>query len=134
MARPKQIPPRVPLTFAEIQTASYMGSAEHKAARWWGGIPAAYVRPDGVATRPKKQLTTICPMVTFADQIMATGWVRDALIRRQFRYYEGDKTYPKHIWYRDNSSQYWFGFCINGVAGTYKGWPVEQVEKRAIFG
>jgi len=59
--------------------------------------------------------------------------VRAALAARQFRYSDGDKTYPKHIWYKDSSGQFWFGFAINQTLGTYKGWPINEAEKRAAF-
>jgi hypothetical protein len=134
MPRPAQLPAREPLTQSEIAQASYVGSKEHKAKRWWGGLPGAHVNKFGKATRPKKLKTTICWMLTRADQATATGWVQDALRLGQFRLYEGDKTYPKHIWYRDAAGQHWFGFCVNGIAGTYKGWPIDGSEKREIFG
>lgn len=134
MARPNQIAKRVPLTPAEINAASYVGSKEHKVVRWWGGLPGARVGRNGrVMKRPKKQLTTICPLVTEAACIEATGWVQQALAQRQCRFYEGDQTYPKHIWHQDGNGQYWFGFCMNGTSGTYKGWPIDEAEKREKF-
>jgi hypothetical protein len=51
--RPKQLSPREPIAPARIETAIYVGSPEHKQYRWWGGLPAAYVGPVGMATRPK---------------------------------------------------------------------------------
>ena len=133
MPRPKQIPERRPLTPEEIGAASYVGSAEHKAGRWWGGLPEAWVEADGSSSRPKKQQTTICRKVTEADRQKASYWVRAALAAGQFRFFEGDKTYPKHIWYKDVGGQFWFGFAVNQIAGTYKGWPVSEAEKRATF-
>jgi hypothetical protein len=59
--------------------------------------------------------------------------VQMALKRQQYRFYDGDKTYPKHIWRQEESDQFWFGFCINGISGTYKGWPIDEVEKREVF-
>ncbi len=134
MARPNQIAPRAPLTSADVSVASYVGSLEHKATRWWGGLPGAYIGRDGVAKRPKKQLTTICPKVTEPERLVATAWVQEALKLNQLHFYEGDKTYPKHIWYKDDVGQFWFGFCINGIAGTYKGWPINEEQKRETFG
>lgn len=64
---------------------------------------------------------------------MATAWVREALKQGQVRFFEGDKIYPKHIWYRDDEGQYWFGFVINPTAGTYKGWPISEQDKREAF-
>jgi hypothetical protein len=132
--RPRQIPPRNPITPAQAGIASYVGSAEHKEHRWWDGLPAAYVGPEGIATRPKKQTTTICPLLGEADRIMATKWVREALRLSQFRYYEADHDFPNHIWYRDDSGQCWFGRCVNRAQGQYKGWPIDEEDRLAIFG
>lgn len=131
--RPNQIPQRQPLTSVEIAQAKYVGSAEHKSQAWWGGLPRAYVKKDGTASRPKKQKTTICPLVSNADRERATEWVRQALKGGSVRFYEGDKDFPKHIWYEDSNGQYWFGFCVNGVSGEYKGWPIEREEKDEVF-
>jgi hypothetical protein len=132
--RPKQLPPRDPIPSARIETAIYVGSPEHKQYRWWGGLPAAYAGPGGMATRPKKQTITICPLITEVDRAVATGWVRQALRNGQFRYYEADPVFPNHIWYRHDDGQVWFGRCINTVQGHYKGWPIGEDERSAIFG
>jgi len=101
--------------------------------RWWGGLPRAWEGPGGKATRPKREHTNICRKVTEAERDEATSWVRAALAAGQVRFFEGDKTFPKHIWYRDDDGQFWFGFAVNQIAGTYKGWPIEESEKRAAF-
>jgi hypothetical protein len=132
--RPAQIPQRSTLDPNLIQIAAYVGSPEHKAQRWWGGLPAAYVDDDGEASRPGKQQTTICPLVTEDDRLRATEWVRAALESGQFRFYEGDKDFPRYIWYQDRGGQVWFGSCINSVQGQYKGWPIDEDERVAIFG
>ncbi|WP_247033711.1 hypothetical protein [Neorhizobium sp. SHOUNA12A] len=49
------------------------------------------------------------------------------------RFFEGDKTYPKHIWYKDDLGQFWFGFAINQILGAYKGWPITEAEKSEAF-
>jgi hypothetical protein len=59
--------------------------------------------------------------------------VRLALAAGQFRFYEGDGTYPKHLWYHDEAGRYWFGFAVNQAQGTYKGWPISEQEKREKF-
>ena len=133
MPRPRQIPIRAPLTREQIDAASYVGSAEHKAKRWWAGPPEAKFGRDGVARRPKKAHPTICRKVTPAERDEATFWVREALEKGQLKFFEGDKTYPKHIWYRDAEGQFWFGFAVNQVQGTYKGWPISEAEKREAF-
>jgi hypothetical protein len=135
--KPQQIPERLPLTAEQIAAARYTGSPEHKDQRWWGGLPQAFIDRDGVARRPGKQDTTVCPLRTEAERDEATGWVQIALSSGQFRYYEGDKDYPKKIWYLDSSSRpskIWLGQCINSVRGEYKGWPIDEDEKREVFG
>jgi hypothetical protein len=132
--RPKQIPPRPPLTQAQIGVATYVGSAEHKEYRWWGGLHNAYVGEQGTATRPKKQDTTICPLIHVADRTLATTWVRAALHANQLRYYEADQAFPKKVWYRDLKGQIWFGLCTNTTLGQYKGWPIDEEERDAVFG
>ncbi len=132
--RPRQLAPRAPLQPAQIATATYVGSAEHKRERWWGGLPQAHVGADGMATRPKKQRTTICPLVADADRQRATHWVRASLDAGQYRYLEGDKTFPGRIWYREpDSGQLWMGYCVNTVQGQYKGWPIAEDERVAVF-
>jgi hypothetical protein len=132
--RPGQIPTRVPLGPDRIQTASYVGSAEHKKSAWWGGYPDAFVNQNGLATRPGKQLTTICPLTTEAERQTATEWVQKALQSGQLRYYEGDKDFPKRLWYRDDIGKIWMGFCVNSVLGQYKGWPSDEEDRVEIFG
>jgi hypothetical protein len=72
-------------------------------------------------------------MRTAEDQVKATEYVRKAIENGNYRFVEGDQEFPKHIWYDDNG-QGWFGFCFNSVAGHYKGWPLEEDERRAYFG
>jgi hypothetical protein len=133
MPRPRQLPPRADLTEADIQAAHYVGSAEHKTKRWWGGLPRAFIANDGLVHRPGKQLTTPCPRTTEEQREEASCWVRRALAAGQFRFYEGDGTYPKHLWYKDADGQFWFGFAVNQRLGSYKGWPIDEEEKRATF-
>jgi len=64
---------------------------------------------------------------------MAAAWVRAALAAGQSKFSDGDGTYPKHLWYRDDSGQYWFGFAVNATLGSYKGWPIDEEEKREKF-
>lgn len=74
-------------------------------------------------------------MVTVEERDIATSWVKAAIEARQYRFREGDKDFPKHIWYRDvANSQVWFGYCLNGVLGEYKGWPIDEEERSEIFG
>ncbi|MFC3229881.1 hypothetical protein ACFOGJ_21705 [Marinibaculum pumilum] len=127
--RPRQVPQREPLTTAQIEQAIYVGSPEHKKERWWGGLPEAYVGPDGDASRPGRQITSVCELTTEAERDEATNWVRTALRMGQFRYRDADKDFPAHIWYRDEAGQLWQGRCVNSVLGTYKGWPVDEAER-----
>ena len=132
--RPRQLPARAPLAQQQIEAARYVGSPEHKTHKWWGGLPAAYVPDGGQASRPGKQQTTICHLLTEEDRDRATEWVQTALRTGRFRYYDGDQEYPKKIWYRDETGQLWFGLCVNGVLGEYKGWPAEEDECLEVFG
>jgi len=132
--RPEQLPARAPLSREQIDSARYVGSPEHKTHRWWGGLPEAYVPESGDASRPGKQQTTICPLLTEQDRDRATCWVQGALRAGRFRFYEGDQDFPKKIWYRDQAGQLWFGLCVNTVLGQYKGWPAEEEDCVAVFG
>jgi len=133
--RPSQMPKRPALSAEQIEASRYVGSPEHKAQKWWGGFPKAFVDNSGVATRPDKEDTTICTLSTEADREMANRWVQNALKEGQFRFYEGDKDYPKKIWYKEEGSgQLWFGQCVNSVRGEYKGWPIDEEERREVFG
>lgn len=133
MPRPRQEAPRRTPSLRDIEAARYVGSAEHKVERWWGGLPEAYENAEGNARRPKRQTTTICRRIGEADRDEATGWVRHALARGQFKFVEGDKTFPRYLWFRDETGQHWMGRSVNSVAGTYKGWPISEAEKRGIF-
>lgn len=133
-SRPRQIPIRPALTAEQIDSACYVGSPEHKAKRWWGGLPLGYVNKSGEATRPKKQQTTICPFTTETERLTATTWIRDSLSAGQIKYYEGDKDFPARVWYRDPATnKVWIGYCLNTVLGQYKGWPADESERIAIF-
>ena len=137
LKRPSQQPQRGPRTDAERRAlaarALYVGSKEHKDKHWWGGLPGARYGKDGEAHRPKRQRTTICPLVTPEEQEKATAWIRAAIQNQQCTFLEGDQDFPKHVWYEAEGGG-WFGYCINSVAGHYKGWPLEEEERREIFG
>jgi hypothetical protein len=133
MPRPKRSLQPKPLTAEQVAMASYVGSPEHKVKRYWGGLPKAWIGPSGLAQRPNRQQTTVCHRTTEAERQQACSWVRSALASGQMRYYDGDGVFPKHIWYQDDQGQYWFGFAVNQTAGTYKGWPITESEKRETF-
>jgi hypothetical protein len=105
--------------------AVYLGSPEHKNRRWWGGLPEAGNRADW-------QTTTICPLTTKDDRDRATGWVQSAIRSRQCRFYQGDINFPKAIWHQADG-QIWMGYRTNDGLGEYKGWPIEEEERDAIF-
>ena len=136
MKRPSQRPRLPTLNKSERSAlaagARYVGSGEHKIKGWWGGLPAAKQMPGGAVGRARKQTTTVCPLTTRADQKLATGWVRSAIAAGRYRFCEADKKYPHKIWHRVDG-QVWFGRCINSEAGDYKGWPIEEEERRDIF-
>jgi hypothetical protein len=96
--------------------------------RWWGGLPGARTGPDGEPpSRPKKQRTTICPLISSDERLKAEAWIRAAIRAGQYEFVEADQDFPKHVWY-EHGGQGWFGFCINTSAGHYKGWPLEDGE------
>ena len=105
--------------------ARYVGSPEHKNAGRWGGVPAAGARGP--------RLTTICPMTSAKDKHTATAWLRQAIRSGQYRFVRGDRDFPKHVWYRDETGKIWCGRCINRELGTYKGWPITEAERHGIF-
>lgn len=84
--------------------------------------------------RPGKQRSTTCPLVDERDRERATEWVREAITRGNYRFVDDDQHFPKKIWFRDDSGQYWFGSCMNTASGEYKGWPIEESERDEIFG
>ena len=45
---------------------------------------------------------------------------------------ESDLDFPKKVWFRDRG-QIWYGLCLNRESGEYKGWPIEEEERRAIL-
>src|SRR2546425_8335758 len=102
MKRPRQVPQKGPINQAErvalAARASYLGSKEHKAKRWWGGLPAVRYDKEGKPVREKKEKTTICDLVTDEDRARATAWIRAAIERGQFEFLEGDQDFSKHVW------------------------------------
>ena len=136
MRRPRQRRERRRLSIDERRAlaarARYEGSDEHKDVRWWGGLPRARQLRGGRIGRPGKQTTTVCPLVTKQDRRRATEWVRNAIIAGQYRFVESDQNFPKKIWY-EADGRIWYGYCFNSVSGEYKGWPIEEDERRAVF-
>ena len=135
--RPGGAPQRAELSLRERQAlaarARYEGSGEHKDKRWWGGLPMAKQLPGGRVGRPGKQQTTVCPLTTDEDRKQATEWVRQAIINGQYKFHEADQEFPKKIWHRANG-RIWYGLCLNAGNGEYKGWPIEEQERREVFG
>ena len=116
---------------ALAERCEYVGSEEHKDQRSWLGLPRPRRRPRNVAT--------ICPLVTEKDRQQATRWVRNAILERNFDRTDWRNGFPRKIWYRDDCGQVWYGFLTNQGAGAnpvghYKGWPIEEDERREIFG
>lgn len=138
MKRPVQRRVRRTLTPAQRRAlavrARYVGSAEHKAQRWWGGTPKGRQLPGGRVGRAGKQKTTICPLTEERDRDRATEWIREAIEHGNYRFVQTDQEFPKTVWYKDYRGQYWCGYCINTASGEYKGWPIEKSERDEIFG
>lgn len=99
MKRPVQKRIRMPLSVAERRDlavrARYVGSAEHKVHRWWGGMPMARQLPGGQIGRRGQQTTTVCPLTKEEDRTQATEWVRKAILAGQYQFVEADQDFPK---------------------------------------
>ena len=137
MKRPSQRPTRI-LSQEEREElanrAVYTGSPEHKKSDWWGGLPQAWDLGDGRIGRPGKEQTTECPLTSPKDKVRATAWLREAIRTGQYRYFEGNNEgFPNRVWHEANGL-IWVGWCINRTSGEYKGWPIEESERNAIFG
>lgn len=112
--------------------ARYTGSAEHKPRPSWLGLGAPQLH-GGRIERPGKQTTTICPLTKASDRERATDWVRNAIIAGQYRFFESDQDFPKKIWYEADDT-IWIGYILNPGSGEYKGWPISERERNAVFG
>lgn len=133
--RPRPQPPRHVLSADQREAlagrVNYVGSPEHKDHAWWGGRPQGRWRSGRPPRRPKKQLTTICPLVSNADRATATRMLRAAVAAGQYEFVDGDEDFPKRVWYSE-MGQGWQAYCINRTTGEYKGWPVDEDELRAF--
>ena len=136
MKRPRPIGERPALSDVQrrdlADRARYVGSPEHKDKRWWGGLPEARQLRGGRVGRRGKQTTTICPLTSDEDRDRATEWLRRAIRAAQYRFVEADQDFPKKIWCHERD-QTWLGLCVNTKSGEYKGWPIDEEERRAIF-
>ncbi len=136
MQRPAQKRVREGLSVAERRAlasrARYVGSPEHKLGRWWGGLPGARQLPGGRVGRRGRQTTTVCPLNTEEDRTLATEWLRKAIVAGQYRFVEAGQDFPRRVWF-EARGRVWCGFCVNPAAGDYKGWPIDEAERRAIF-
>ena len=75
----------------------------------------------------------MCPLTTAQDRDRATQWIRNAIVEGQYRFYESDQDFPKKVW-SEADGQTWTGYCVNRTTGDYKGWPIDDGERRAVFG
>ena len=89
-------------------------------------MPKVRIRSDGKARRPKKQQTTICPLLSKEDQKLATEMVREAIRKGEFKIVAGNEKFPDRIWHREKNGNCWEGRCINRTTGEYKGWPISE--------
>ena len=124
-----------PSDYLEVlaEQAVYIGSKEHKERRWWGGLPRARQLSGSRVGRRRKQDTTICPLIDETDRDRATQWVRAAIRAGQCRFLESDQHFPKKIWY-EADGRVWMGLRVNDGLGQYKGWPISEEERDAVFG
>jgi hypothetical protein len=137
MKRPTQRPVRVLSQEERNELAAkavYTGSPEHKKTAWWGGLPEARDLGGGRIGRPGKEQTTECPLTSTKDKVRATTWVREAIKTGQCKYFEGNNEgFPNRVWYEANG-RIWSGWCTNRSSGEYKGWPIDEDERNAVFG
>ena len=75
----------------------------------------------------------MCPLTTKQERAKATRWIRKAILEEQYKFVESDQEFPKKVWY-EAEGQIWMGYCINTAAGQYKGWPIDEEERREVFG
>lgn len=131
--RPPQLAPRAALPKNQTESARYVGSQQHKIVRWWEGLPEAYLDDDGVARRPGKQLTTICPLVSLAERDKATGWVQVALREGQTRFSSGSRHSNQNDGNPEAGSGVKHVFGPRSVASdspsiySYERWPQSKV-------
>ncbi len=136
MRRPKQtsVRQRSNTELATLaETATYVGSLEHKDRHWWNGPGMARQLRGGRVGRPGKPTTTVCPLVREEDRDRATMWVRAAIQAGQCLFQQSDQRFPKKIWY-EADGQVWMGFRVTDQLGQYKGWPITPKERDEIFG
>ena len=131
--RPKSRGPIIPEDLEELANrCEYIGSIEHKDRRSWLGLP----QPR--RSKIPEQTATICDLVTDEDREQATEWVRLAVSRAQFDRNDWINEFPRKIWHKDETGQFWYGFLTNSGAGEkpigqYKGWPISKEERDEIF-
>ena len=71
-------------------------------------------------------------LVQRVDELFCRWW-QHRRGPRAFRFYESDQDFPKKVWY-EADGQTWIGYCVNRTTGDYKGWPIDDGERRAVFG
>jgi hypothetical protein len=111
----------------------YEGSVEHKDRRSWLGVPKPR-RSDN-----PEETATICPLASDRERELATSWVQMAVREARFDHADWRGGFPRRLWHRDDTGQYWYGYLTNQGAGDqpvarYKGWPIDAEEWRAHFG
>lgn len=132
--RPPSRRPAIPADLEELsQRCEYVGSQVHKDKRSWLGLPRPHRSAD------PEETATVCPLVSEDDRNTATQWCRIAIRNKQFDPVDWQNGFPRHIWHKDESGQYWKGFLTNSGAGDkpvaqYKGWPISEEGKNEIFG
>ena len=95
------------------EQVTYVGSAEHKDVPGFAGPP-----------RPRTD-ASICPRA-ISDRQTVREWLRTA-IRNGVTGAPWEGTFPRYVWYRHGNTVF-EGRLINRVAGSYKGYPLEERE------
>jgi hypothetical protein len=96
---------------AAAETASYVGSPEHKGQHTWLGQPK--LRSDA----------TPCPS-NLHDRDLLTSWLKAAILAGRVSDQWSDK-YPRYVWFR-NEDDLFEGRLVNLGNGEYKGYPIKN--------
>ena len=107
---------------AVAESATYVGSREHKNVPGYAGLPG--LRADA----------SCCPPELASDPSQVTAWLRAAISEGSTGGpWEGRSPgFPRYVWYKHDETVY-EGRLVNSGRGEYKGYPLERSEWPAAF-